>query len=145
MTWFETMAGNHRDCSRASAMSSETWLGAPTMHLSSDGSRPASSAARRAVSMIHWMITGSASWMITPSPIRPATALELGHLHGLQPDDAARGVAAADPHHHPTVREVLHRRVPARRDRRIADARVRDEVPELDPLRPVGDERQRGV
>ena len=52
MTWFETIAGNQRTWSRASARSSVTWLGAPTMHLSCDGSRPASSAALRAVSMI---------------------------------------------------------------------------------------------
>ena len=44
------------------------WLGALTMHLSAAGSRPASSAALRAVSMIHWMMSGSASWMMTPSP-----------------------------------------------------------------------------
>ena len=42
MTWFDTIAGNQRTCSRASAMSSVMWLGAQTMHLSSDGSRPAS-------------------------------------------------------------------------------------------------------
>ena len=78
MTWFETMAGNQRTCSRASARSSEMWAGAPTMHLSCPGSRPASSAARRAVSMIHWMISGSASWMITPSATRPATASAFG-------------------------------------------------------------------
>ena len=52
--------------------------GAQTMHCSAAGSRPASSAARRAVSMIHWMICGSASWMITPSPTRPATPSALG-------------------------------------------------------------------
>ena len=54
------------------------WLGALTMHLSAAGSRPASSAALRAVSMIHWMMSGSASWMITPSPCRPATASAFG-------------------------------------------------------------------
>ena len=54
------------------------WLGALTMHLSADGSRPASSAAFRAVSMIHWMMSGSASWMMTPSPWRPATASAFG-------------------------------------------------------------------
>ena len=59
-------------------MSSEMWLGAQTMHSSASGSRPASSAAFRAVSMIHWMICGSASWMITPSPTRPATASAFG-------------------------------------------------------------------
>jgi hypothetical protein len=78
MTWFETIAGNQRTCSRASARSSEMWLGAPTMHLSSVGSRPTSSAAFLAVSMIHWMICGSASWMITPSATRPATARAFG-------------------------------------------------------------------
>ena len=59
-------------------MSSVIMLGAQTMHLSAAGSRPASSAAARAVPMIHWMISGSASWMITPSPTRPATASALG-------------------------------------------------------------------
>jgi len=54
------------------------WLGAETMHLSADGSRPASSAALRAVSMIQVMIAGSASWMTTPSPTRPATASAFG-------------------------------------------------------------------
>ncbi len=78
MTWFETIAGNQRTWSRASARSSVTWLGAPTMHFSCDGSRPASSADLRAVSMIHVMISGSASWMITPSPTRPATPSALG-------------------------------------------------------------------
>ena len=58
-------------------MSSVTMLGAPTMHFELVGSRP-SSAAVRAVSMIHWMICGSASWMITPSPTRPATASAFG-------------------------------------------------------------------
>jgi hypothetical protein len=53
MTWFDTMAGNQRTCSRAAAMSSVICEGAPTMHFSSLGSRPASSAAERAVSMIH--------------------------------------------------------------------------------------------
>ncbi len=78
MTWFETIAGNQRTCSRASAMSSLIMLGAPTMHFSALGSRPASTADARAVSMIHWMICGSASWMITPSPTRPATASAFG-------------------------------------------------------------------
>ena len=78
MTWFETIAGNQRTCSRASARSSVTWLGAPTMHFNCDGSRPASSAALRAVSMIQLMISGSASWMITPSATRPATASAFG-------------------------------------------------------------------
>jgi hypothetical protein len=73
MTWFETIAGNQRTCSRASARSAVTWLGAQTMHSSASGSRPSSSAAFRAVFMIHWMICGSASWMMTPSPTRPAT------------------------------------------------------------------------
>src|SRR5256885_1397516 len=45
MTWFETIAGNQRTCSRASARSSETWLGAQTMHSSASGSRPSSAAA----------------------------------------------------------------------------------------------------
>ena len=48
-------------------------LGAQTRHFSAAGSRPASSAARRAVAIVHSMIAGSASWMITPSPTRPAT------------------------------------------------------------------------
>ena len=76
-TWFETIAGNQRVCSRPSSIG-PTWLGAHTMHLSAAGSRPASSAAARAVPMIHWMISGSASWMITPSPTRPATASAFG-------------------------------------------------------------------
>ena len=54
------------------------WLGAQTMHLSAAGSRPASSAALRAVLIVHWMMSGSASWMITPSPRRPATASTRG-------------------------------------------------------------------
>ena len=52
--------------------------GAPTMHFNSDGSRPASSADSRAVAMIQLMISGSASWMITPSPTRPATPSAFG-------------------------------------------------------------------
>src|SRR4026209_2809167 len=31
MTWFETIAGNQRTCSRAPAMSSEMWLGGGAM------------------------------------------------------------------------------------------------------------------
>ena len=54
------------------------WLGAQTMHLSAAGSRPASSAAFRAVSIVHWMMSGSASWMITPSACRPAMASTFG-------------------------------------------------------------------
>ena len=54
------------------------WLGAQTMHLSAAGSRPASSAALRAVPIVHWMMSGSASWMITPSPTRPAIASTFG-------------------------------------------------------------------
>ena len=46
-TWFETIAGNQRTCSHASAMSSDTCAGAHAMTLISDGSRPASSAAAR--------------------------------------------------------------------------------------------------
>ncbi len=78
MTWFETIAGNQRVCSIPSWMSSETWLGAPTMHCSASGSRPASSAALRATAMIHSMITGSASCTMTPSETRPATASAFG-------------------------------------------------------------------
>ncbi len=59
-------------------MSSEMWLGAHTWHLSAAGSRPASSADSLAVSMIQLMICGSASWMMTPSPTRPATASAFG-------------------------------------------------------------------
>src|SRR5919197_268660 len=158
MTWFETIAGNQRTCSRASARSAPMWLGAQTMHSSSDGSRPASSAARRAVSMIHWMICGSASWMMTPSAIRPATErarpvagdverdarlgagprqlqllvvpgdrlavhqrldhparlLEPLDLDRLEPDHAARGVAAADAHDHPAAGDDVPRGVRAR-------------------------------
>ena len=58
------------------------WLGALTMHLSADGSRPASSAAFRAVSMIHWMMSGSASWMITPSPDAPGDGERLRPVAG---------------------------------------------------------------
>ena len=54
------------------------WLGAQTMHLSAAGSRPASAAAARAVSIVQRMMSGSASWMITPSPTRPATASTRG-------------------------------------------------------------------
>ena len=39
----------------------------------------------------------------------------------------------------------MHRRVPARGDRRVADPRVRHEVAELDLLRAIGDERERRV
>ena len=59
-------------------MSSPTFDGAPTMHSSASGSRPAFSADSRAVAMIHSTITGSASWMITPSETRPATASAFG-------------------------------------------------------------------
>ena len=51
----------------------DTFDGAQTRHFSSLGSRPTSSAALRAVAIVHSMIAGSASWMITPSPTRPAT------------------------------------------------------------------------
>jgi hypothetical protein len=72
-TWLPTMAGNQRTSSRAFARSSVTFDGAHTRHRSAAGSRPASSAARRAVAIVHSMIAGSASWMITPSATRPAT------------------------------------------------------------------------
>ena len=72
-TWLPTIAGNQRTSSRAAAMSSETLLGAHTRHFRAAGSRPTSSAALRAVAIVHSMIAGSASWMITPSPTRPAT------------------------------------------------------------------------
>src|SRR5918911_364042 len=75
----------------------------------------------------------------------PAACLELGHLHGLQAHDPPRRVAAADAHRHAAVRDVLHGRVPAGRDRRVADPGIRHEVAELDPLRAVGGERQRAV
>src|SRR5262249_49459618 len=74
-----------------------------------------------------------------------AAPLELGDAHGLEPDDAAGRVATADTHHHPAVRDVLHRRVPARGDRWVADAGVRDEMPELDLARLRSRERQRRV
>ena len=51
-----------------------TFDGAHTRHFSAAGSRPASSAARRAVAIVHSMIAGSASWMITPSATRPGDA-----------------------------------------------------------------------
>ena len=54
------------------------WLGAQTMHLSAAGSRPASSAALRAVPIVHWMMSGSASWMITPSPQAAGDGEHLG-------------------------------------------------------------------
>ena len=72
------MAGNQRTSSRACARSAETFDGAPMMHSSASGSRPSFSADARAVAMIHWMIAGSASWMITPSPTRPATPSAFG-------------------------------------------------------------------
>src|SRR3989304_2317434 len=149
MTWFETIAGYQPTWSRASAMSPETWLGAETMHLSAAGSRPASSAALRAVSMIHVMIAGSAGWVATPPPTRPPTppplelhlllvprdraavherldhrdpALELGHLHGRLADVAHGRVAASDPHRHSPVGDVVQRRVGARAPRRLARA-----------------------
>ena len=79
MTWFETIAGNQRTCSRASAMSSVRMLGRADDALERVGVAAGLLGGRvRAVSMIHWMICGSASWMITPSPTRPATASARG-------------------------------------------------------------------
>ena len=66
-----------------------------------------------------------------------------GHPHRLLVDVAARGVAAADAHHHAPVRDVVQRRVGARHDGRLARARVRDHVAELDPLGRGRGQRQR--
>src|SRR4029079_14441260 len=43
LTWFETIAGNQRVCSRPSSIG-PTWLGAQTMQVSAAGSRPGFSA-----------------------------------------------------------------------------------------------------
>jgi hypothetical protein len=69
MTWFETIAGNHRTCAGPNVAE---MLGAPRC-AGALGSRPASFADARGV---HDPLDdlGSASWMITPSPTRPATA-----------------------------------------------------------------------
>ena len=75
----------------------------------------------------------------------PQAPLELGDPDRLQADDAPRRVAAADAHHHPAAGEVLHGRVPAGRDRRVADPRVGDAVAELDPFGLVRDEREQRV
>ena len=77
-TWFETIAGNQRTCSQLSARSSLTCAGAQHITFTSDGSRPASSAAPRTCPTIHSTISGSASWMITPSATRPAIASTRG-------------------------------------------------------------------
>ena len=77
-TWFETIAGNQRTCSQAAATSSDTCAGAQAITFSSAGSRPASSAAARTWPTIHSTISGSASWMITPSAQRPAIASTFG-------------------------------------------------------------------
>jgi hypothetical protein len=56
--WLETIAGNQRTCSHASARSSPTCAGAQHSTFTSAGSRPASSAARRTCPTIHSTITG---------------------------------------------------------------------------------------
>src|SRR5205823_12736440 len=71
--------------------------------------------------------------------------LELVHLARLRSDDPPRRVAAADAHRHPAVRNVLPRGIPARGDRRVADARIRDAVAELDALRLRSGDREEGV
>ena len=60
-----------------------------------------------------------------------AAPLELGDADGLVADVAHRRVAAPDAHHHPTVRDVVQRRVAARQDGGLARARVGHAVPEL--------------
>ena len=70
--------------------------------------------------------------------------LELGDLHGVLADVAARRVPAPDAHDHAPVGDVVERRVRAREHRRLARARVRDEVAELDLRRlPRRDREQR--
>src|SRR5205814_3039960 len=64
----------------------------------------------------------------------PQAPLELVDLDGLESHDAPPAVASADAHRHPAVRNVLHRRVPARGDRRVADAGIGDAVAEPDAL-----------
>ena len=66
------------DSSRHRGRSASTTAGAHTTGASASGSRPAFTAASRACSMIQRVISGSASWMITPSPTRPATASAFG-------------------------------------------------------------------
>ncbi len=63
-------------------MSSVTFDGAHTRQRSAAGSRPASSAARRAVAIVHSMIAGSASWMITPSADAPGDAQRARAVRG---------------------------------------------------------------
>jgi len=68
--------------------------------------------------------------------------LELRDSHRLLPDVAARRVTPADAHDHAPVGDVVKRCVGAREHRRLARARVRDHVTQLDLRRPVGDERK---
>ena len=68
--------------------------------------------------------------------------LELGDLDRLQADVAHGRVAAPDSHDHPPVGDVVQCRVGARKHGRLARARIRDHVTELDRGRPVRDERE---
>ena len=67
---------------------------------------------------------------------------ELGDLDRLAADVPHRGVATADAHDHPSVRDVVQRRVGTGEHRRLARAGVRDHVAELDRGGPVRDERE---
>ena len=67
---------------------------------------------------------------------------ELGDLDRLLADVPTRRVAAADAHDHAAVRDVVQRRVGARQHGRLARARVRDHVAELDRRRPVRHDRE---
>jgi hypothetical protein len=59
-------------------MSSLTYAGAATQMASSSGSRPASVAAARTRSTVQRRITGSASWRMKPSALRPTAASAFG-------------------------------------------------------------------
>jgi hypothetical protein len=74
----------------------------------------------------------------------PQRLLEALHRHGLLPDDAARGVAAADAHDHAPLGDVVERRVGAGDDRRLARAGVGDHVAELQLLGRLRGERHGG-
>src|SRR5579884_3068071 len=116
MTWFETIAGNQRTSSRQLAMSSETFADAPgdaerlrpvARDVDGDlrlGARPLE--LELPVVPLH----GATVHEVLDHPTR---ALELRHLHRLQADHAPGGVAAADAHHHPSLREDMHGRIRA--------------------------------
>jgi hypothetical protein len=145
ITWFDTIAGNQRTWSRASARSSVTWLGAPTMHFSCDGSRHAES---------FWTVPGDPhrdrrelgphplelQILVVPVDLSPVhelvdhreRLLEVRDLHRLPADVANGRVAAADTHHHPSVGEVVQGGVGAREHGRVPRRGIRDEMAEPD-------------